>query len=269
MDKAQAQKLVEAAHQVCPYSNATRGNIEVTLEVGLARRLARPAGALSNRSRSSTRAFTGVRSPAEASDRRLVLRCDAAIEAAGRPQHRHPRRQRRLLEHRAELVMHRAVAGGGDDQAVDAGVDQRTDAAAIDAGRAGQRSPPTARAHRPAEGVRRPPGRFPWARRAIASRPCPRPGRATRRHRTRTRRAATNGPCARRGPNAARRRNATTTPPRPAWAATAIASARLRGPSASRDVAGPHRRRSAPPACLWLRRAQGNRPSPRACRCHG
>jgi osmotically inducible protein OsmC len=29
----QAQELVEAAHQVCPYSNATRGNIEVTLKV--------------------------------------------------------------------------------------------------------------------------------------------------------------------------------------------------------------------------------------------
>jgi Ohr subfamily peroxiredoxin len=27
----QAQKLVEQAHQVCPYSNATRGNIEVKL----------------------------------------------------------------------------------------------------------------------------------------------------------------------------------------------------------------------------------------------
>jgi lipoyl-dependent peroxiredoxin len=33
MDKAQAQKIVEAAHQVCPYSNATRGNIEVLLDV--------------------------------------------------------------------------------------------------------------------------------------------------------------------------------------------------------------------------------------------
>ena len=33
MDKAAAQKLVDAAHQVCPYSNATRGNIDVTLEV--------------------------------------------------------------------------------------------------------------------------------------------------------------------------------------------------------------------------------------------
>jgi lipoyl-dependent peroxiredoxin len=28
-----AQRLVEAAHQVCPYSNATRGNINVTLRV--------------------------------------------------------------------------------------------------------------------------------------------------------------------------------------------------------------------------------------------
>lgn len=33
MDKAQAQKLVDAAHQVCPYSNATRGNVDVTLTV--------------------------------------------------------------------------------------------------------------------------------------------------------------------------------------------------------------------------------------------
>ena len=33
IDKAQAQKIVEAAHQVCPYSNATRGNIEVALDV--------------------------------------------------------------------------------------------------------------------------------------------------------------------------------------------------------------------------------------------
>ncbi len=29
----QAQALVEKAHQVCPYSNATRNNIEVTLKV--------------------------------------------------------------------------------------------------------------------------------------------------------------------------------------------------------------------------------------------
>lgn len=33
MDKSAAQGLVEKAHQVCPYSNATRGNIEVSLEV--------------------------------------------------------------------------------------------------------------------------------------------------------------------------------------------------------------------------------------------
>jgi lipoyl-dependent peroxiredoxin len=30
-DPEQAARIVEAAHQVCPYSNATRGNIEVTL----------------------------------------------------------------------------------------------------------------------------------------------------------------------------------------------------------------------------------------------
>jgi osmotically inducible protein OsmC len=29
LDKAQVQELVDAAHQVCPYSNATRGNIDV------------------------------------------------------------------------------------------------------------------------------------------------------------------------------------------------------------------------------------------------
>lgn len=33
MEKDAAQKLVEAAHQVCPYSNATRGNIDVNLIV--------------------------------------------------------------------------------------------------------------------------------------------------------------------------------------------------------------------------------------------
>ncbi|MDN5861009.1 MAG: organic hydroperoxide resistance protein [Pseudonocardia sp.] len=31
LDQATADQLVEAAHQVCPYSKATRGNIEVTL----------------------------------------------------------------------------------------------------------------------------------------------------------------------------------------------------------------------------------------------
>ena len=33
MDHDQAQALADAAHQVCPYSNATRGNIEVTITV--------------------------------------------------------------------------------------------------------------------------------------------------------------------------------------------------------------------------------------------
>jgi lipoyl-dependent peroxiredoxin len=34
VDPAQVRFLAEAAHQVCPYSNATRGNIDVTLEAG-------------------------------------------------------------------------------------------------------------------------------------------------------------------------------------------------------------------------------------------
>jgi lipoyl-dependent peroxiredoxin len=33
MERAVAEKLVQAAHGVCPYSNATRGNIDVTLTV--------------------------------------------------------------------------------------------------------------------------------------------------------------------------------------------------------------------------------------------
>ena len=33
LDKAAAEALVARAHEVCPYSNATRGNIEVTLSV--------------------------------------------------------------------------------------------------------------------------------------------------------------------------------------------------------------------------------------------
>jgi Ohr subfamily peroxiredoxin len=33
LDRETAQKLVQAAHQVCPYSNATRGNIDVALNI--------------------------------------------------------------------------------------------------------------------------------------------------------------------------------------------------------------------------------------------
>jgi Ohr subfamily peroxiredoxin len=33
VDRAVAEELVQAAHIVCPYSNATRGNIDVTLTV--------------------------------------------------------------------------------------------------------------------------------------------------------------------------------------------------------------------------------------------
>ncbi|MET0334315.1 MAG: peroxiredoxin, partial [Rhizobacter sp.] len=33
MDQATARALVDAAHSTCPYSKATRGNIDVTLTV--------------------------------------------------------------------------------------------------------------------------------------------------------------------------------------------------------------------------------------------
>jgi organic hydroperoxide reductase OsmC/OhrA len=33
VDRQVAEELVEAAHHVCPYSNATRGNIEVTITI--------------------------------------------------------------------------------------------------------------------------------------------------------------------------------------------------------------------------------------------
>ena len=33
MERAQAEEIVKAAHVVCPYSNATRGNIDVDLTV--------------------------------------------------------------------------------------------------------------------------------------------------------------------------------------------------------------------------------------------
>ena len=33
MDRATAQSILDAAHQVCPYSNATRGNIEVAIHL--------------------------------------------------------------------------------------------------------------------------------------------------------------------------------------------------------------------------------------------
>lgn len=35
LDQAVAEQLAEAAHQVCPYSNATRGNIDVRLKVSV------------------------------------------------------------------------------------------------------------------------------------------------------------------------------------------------------------------------------------------
>ena len=35
LEQSDAQALVEAAHQVCPYSNATRGNVDVRLHVSV------------------------------------------------------------------------------------------------------------------------------------------------------------------------------------------------------------------------------------------
>jgi organic hydroperoxide reductase OsmC/OhrA len=35
LSQAEAEKLVATAHQVCPYSNATRGNLDVGLEVSV------------------------------------------------------------------------------------------------------------------------------------------------------------------------------------------------------------------------------------------
>lgn len=36
IDEAQAQELIEATHKVCPYSNATRGNVDARLHVTVA-----------------------------------------------------------------------------------------------------------------------------------------------------------------------------------------------------------------------------------------
>jgi len=36
VDQATADALVQAAHQVCPYSNATRGNVDVTVDATIA-----------------------------------------------------------------------------------------------------------------------------------------------------------------------------------------------------------------------------------------
>ena len=33
VDRDTAERVVEAAHQICPYSKATRGNIEVTFNI--------------------------------------------------------------------------------------------------------------------------------------------------------------------------------------------------------------------------------------------
>jgi osmotically inducible protein OsmC len=42
LDRDQARELMEAAHQMCPYSRATRGNIPVELVVAETARITRP-----------------------------------------------------------------------------------------------------------------------------------------------------------------------------------------------------------------------------------
>ena len=56
MDKRAGEELVKAAHEVCPYSNATRGNIDVTLTSSEA------SGACARQSVSSSTARDGVAS---------------------------------------------------------------------------------------------------------------------------------------------------------------------------------------------------------------
>jgi lipoyl-dependent peroxiredoxin len=48
VDQATADALVAKAHQVCPYSSATRGNVEVTLTTSVLNAEAFAAGNLSN-----------------------------------------------------------------------------------------------------------------------------------------------------------------------------------------------------------------------------
>ena len=165
----------------------------------------------------------------------------------------------------------RAVAGGGDDEAVDAGVDQRArparpsaPAALVDdldprPGRAGagrQRRGPSALAGA--------------ARRAAAQPPVLDARRAARRRRSANASSRVRVDLA----HVARRMHACRRRPRPrrarpARAATAIASARFCGPSASREVAG----RIAAGQHHRLGRREharaGSTPSPRACRCRG
>lgn len=42
VDAESAQKLVEAAHQICPYSNATRNNVDVVLTIAPSLAVPRP-----------------------------------------------------------------------------------------------------------------------------------------------------------------------------------------------------------------------------------
>jgi hypothetical protein len=72
VDRGLASTLVEQAHQVCPYSNATRGNIELTLTVSGAPSLRADdppngAGAAERRPGTAPAGQTGSGSPQDGS----------------------------------------------------------------------------------------------------------------------------------------------------------------------------------------------------------
>ena len=87
MDHAVAEALVAKAHKVCPYSNATRGNIEVTLTVVLIPRRRKRQGGRRALQRFRRKDVTG-RSPPRAGFRRLssiASRCSLSSAACASP----------------------------------------------------------------------------------------------------------------------------------------------------------------------------------------
>ena len=61
VDRNQAEEVVRAAHEVCPYSNATRGNIEVDLKVEVILVTARRAAPVHPRGQEERGALPGVK----------------------------------------------------------------------------------------------------------------------------------------------------------------------------------------------------------------
>ena len=89
-DKAVAKELMEAAHQVCPYSNATRNNIEVVLEVASLARTPNPPKtprrrAVGPRPPPSARSHRNDREPAEKAGADAGDADGAGADAGGNP----------------------------------------------------------------------------------------------------------------------------------------------------------------------------------------